>query len=204
MQEVFNVIKRGDFSLGDETAHANFCGLVDKLCNITEAGTWNGDKYLLIHDFPSYVDAQSRVDATYADKAKWCSLSIQAASCMAKFSTDRTMQEYSDVIWGVKPAPRQMPKQNSKSALEATNKKPMDEKVAKETSAKKAAENKAAKEEKAEPVEISKMGETVLKEATGKQVVAKKAAEEPTAVTAALETAKKEATETTPEIIGNA
>jgi starch phosphorylase len=113
MQEVFNVIKKGDFSLGDEGAHTDFCGLVDKLCNITEAGTWNGDKYLLIHDFPTYVDAQARVDATYQDKAKWCSLSIQAASCMAKFSTDRTMQEYSNVIWGIKPAPREMPTNTS-------------------------------------------------------------------------------------------
>merc|ERR1719399_1123058 len=114
MQEVFDVIKRGDFSLGDDSAHASFCGLVDKLCITTAAGTWDGDRYLLCHDFPSYIDAQARVDATYADKAKWCSLSIQAASCMAKFSTDRTMQEYSDVIWGVKPAPRQMPKTSSK------------------------------------------------------------------------------------------
>jgi len=117
MQEVFDVIKRGDFSLGDDTTHANFCGLVDKLCVTTEAGTWDGDKYLLCHDFPSYVDAQARVDSSYADKAKWCSLSIQAASCMAKFSTDRTIQEYSDVIWGVKPAPRQMSTPASKPQM---------------------------------------------------------------------------------------
>ena len=36
-----------------------------------------GDKYLVIHDFPSFVEAQAKVDATYADKAKWCKLSIQ-------------------------------------------------------------------------------------------------------------------------------
>ena len=36
-----------------------------------------GDRYLVVKDFPSYVDAQKRVDATYADKAKWCKLSIQ-------------------------------------------------------------------------------------------------------------------------------
>jgi starch phosphorylase len=37
----------------------------------------SGDKYLVINDFPSFVDAQNRVDQTYADKAKWCKLSIQ-------------------------------------------------------------------------------------------------------------------------------
>merc|ERR1719446_793518 len=108
MQRVFDVIKSGKFSMGDDRAHAEFCGLVDKLCNIEAAGTWDGDKYLLIQDFASYIDAQNRVDATYADKAKWCKLSIEAATSMAKFSTDRTMREYSDVIWGIKPSPRPM------------------------------------------------------------------------------------------------
>jgi len=106
MQEVFNEIKSGRFSMGDDRAHAEFCGLVDKLCITTEAGTWNGDRYLLIHDFPSYIDAQARVDATYANKPRWTSLSIQAASSMAKFSTDRTITEYSQVIWGCSPSPR--------------------------------------------------------------------------------------------------
>merc|ERR1719189_2135183 len=106
MQEVFDEIKRGRFSMGDDRAHAEFCGLVDKLKVTTEAGTWNGDRYLLVHDFPSYIDAQARVDATYANKPLWTSLSIQAASSMAKFSTDRTITEYSQVIWGCSPSPR--------------------------------------------------------------------------------------------------
>ena len=82
------------------------CRIVDKLCNIHAAGTWDGDRYLVINDFPSFVDAQARVDQTYADKATWCKLSIQAASSMAKFSTDRTISEYASTIWGVTPAPR--------------------------------------------------------------------------------------------------
>mmetsp|Transcript_51972 Transcript_51972/g.161001 ORF Transcript_51972/g.161001 Transcript_51972/m.161001 type:complete len:901 (+) Transcript_51972:102-2804(+) len=109
LQKVFDMIKSGKFSLGDDVAHAQFCGLVDKLCNITEAGTWDGDKYLLVHDFPSYVEAQERVDKTYADQKKWASLSIQAASSMAQFSTDRTISEYANVIWGVQPSPRPAP-----------------------------------------------------------------------------------------------
>ncbi|CAE7458915.1 glpV, partial [Symbiodinium microadriaticum] len=108
LQAVFQAIRNGDFSKGEPEAHAEFCSLVDKLCNTHGAGTWDGDRYLVVHDFPSFVDAQAKVDATYADKAKWCKLSIQAASSMAKFSTDRTISEYADVIWGVKPAPRPM------------------------------------------------------------------------------------------------
>lgn len=49
------------------------------------AATALGDKYLVIHDFPSFVEAQKRVDATYADKATWCKLSIQAARLRASW-----------------------------------------------------------------------------------------------------------------------
>merc|ERR1719160_2193163 len=109
MQEVFQVLRRGDFSLGDETTKQEFCGLINKLTNTVEAGTWNGDKYLLCADFPSYCDAQALVDETYADQKKWTSLSIQAASSMAKFSTDRTIREYAEQIWDIQPAPRPLP-----------------------------------------------------------------------------------------------
>eukprot|EP00928_Gymnodinium_smaydae_P029283 TRINITY_DN2209_c0_g1_i2.p1 TRINITY_DN2209_c0_g1~~TRINITY_DN2209_c0_g1_i2.p1 ORF type:complete len:890 (-),score=232.59 TRINITY_DN2209_c0_g1_i2:184-2853(-) len=108
MMKVFETIRSGAFSFGNEKVHSDFCSLVDKLLNTTAAGTWDGDRYLLCHDFPSYVAAQDRVDQTYADKGKWTELSIQAASCMAKFSTDRTITEYADVIWGCKPTPRTM------------------------------------------------------------------------------------------------
>jgi len=109
MEEVFNTIRKGEFSLGDQTATTEFCSLINKLSNGVEAGTWNGDKYLLCADFPSYCDAQELVDKTYADQQKWTSLSIQAACGMAKFSTDRTIREYSEQIWEVKPAPRPLP-----------------------------------------------------------------------------------------------
>jgi len=108
LQQVFQAIRNGEFSRNEPEAHAEFCSIIDRLCNTNAAGTWDGDKYLVVNDFPSFIDAQARVDATYANKATWCKLSIQAASSMAKFSTDRTISEYADVIWGIKPAPRPM------------------------------------------------------------------------------------------------
>merc|ERR1719188_1943992 len=109
LQEVFNAIKGGQFSQGEPEAHAEFCEIVDKLSNTHAAGTWEGDKYLVINDWPSFAEARAKVDEIYSkDKAKWCALSIQAACSMAKFSTDRTISEYASVIWDVKPAPRTM------------------------------------------------------------------------------------------------
>merc|ERR1719168_467686 len=109
LQRVFDAIKSGKFSCGDDVAHSQFCGLIDTMCNLAAAGTWDGDRYLLINDFPSYVEAQERVDRTYADKATRASLSIKAASSMAQFSTDRTISEYAKVIWGVEPSVRPDP-----------------------------------------------------------------------------------------------
>lgn len=108
LQEVFEAIRGGRFSEGEPDAQAEFNSILDRLCNLQAAGTWDGDRYLVIHDFPSFVDAQAKVDATYKDKATWCRLSIQAASSMSKFSTDRTIAEYADVIWGLKPARREL------------------------------------------------------------------------------------------------
>merc|ERR1719420_1672031 len=71
MQEVFQVLRRGDFSLGDQSATEDFTSLITKLENTRAAGTWNGDKYLLCADFPSYCDAQALVDRTHADQQKW-------------------------------------------------------------------------------------------------------------------------------------
>jgi len=109
MAEVFRSLRAGEFSLGEEEAKQQFCGLIDKLENTVEAGTWNGDKYLLCADFASYCDAQELVDRTYADQQKWTALSIQAACGMAKFSTDRTIREYAEVIWNIPPSPRPLP-----------------------------------------------------------------------------------------------
>ena len=42
----------------------------------TAAGTWDGDKYLVIHDFPSYLDCQNRVDREYQDSGGRTSNSV--------------------------------------------------------------------------------------------------------------------------------
>merc|ERR1719159_2058575 len=112
MEEVFRGLRNGEFSLGDEKTRKEFSSLIDKLTNTVEAGTWNGDKYLLCADFPSYCDAQALVDKVYADQQNWTALSIQAACGMAKFSTDRTIREYAETIWNIPPSPRPLPGQS--------------------------------------------------------------------------------------------
>jgi len=67
------------------------------------------DYYLLGYDFPSYLEAQERVDKAFTDKRKWAKMSILCTASMGKFSSDRTIKEYAEQIWGIQPCRRPGP-----------------------------------------------------------------------------------------------
>ena len=62
-----------------------------------------GDPYFVLADYASYVACQERVAEAYRDSDGWTQRSIRNVAHMGKFSTDRTIREYSDEIWGLKP-----------------------------------------------------------------------------------------------------
>ena len=95
------------FSLGDHEAQNEFNELMDHM--LANGDGHNGDFYLHVHDFPSYIAAQEEVDRTFLDTKKWTALSIQATAMSGKFSTDRTMDEYAKYIWSLPPAERPAP-----------------------------------------------------------------------------------------------
>jgi len=107
LEKVFSAIKGGMFSLNDMAAQREFDVIVDNL--LRNGNGVCSDHYLVCHDFPSYCDAQGQVDEVYKDRPKWLSLSIQAAACSGKFSTDRTIAEYAAKIWNLKPMERPAP-----------------------------------------------------------------------------------------------
>merc|ERR1719171_966174 len=120
LARVFEAIRQGRFSLGDGEFSAEINAIVDTLCNASAAGTWDGDKYLVCHDFPSYVEAQKRVDRDYQDKAAFASRSIQSAGSTAKFTTDRSMADYAKSVWELpkcaRPAPKVVPSGPTRAA----------------------------------------------------------------------------------------
>lgn len=63
----------------------------------------NHDEYLLLADFDPYVECQDKVAEVYRDQSEWARMSILNVARMGKFSSDRTIQEYCDDIWRVKP-----------------------------------------------------------------------------------------------------
>ena len=92
LKEVLELIRSGFFSRGDTEL---FRGLVD--------GLLSHDPYLLCADFQSYLECQQRVSAAYVDADRWSEMAILNAARSGRFSSDRTIGEYCNEIWKVKP-----------------------------------------------------------------------------------------------------
>lgn len=88
---VLEAIADGVFSGGNREL---FKPLVDSLMS-------PHDQYLLLRDFESYIDCQNQVNKTFLDQKKWTSMAILNVARMGKFSTDRTIKQYSNEIWGI-------------------------------------------------------------------------------------------------------
>ncbi len=88
---VMESLRDGSFSRGDKEI---FQPLVDSLMN-------PNDPYLLLRDFESYLACQEKVDVVYRDQVLWTRMSILNVARMGKFSTDRTIRQYAEEIWGI-------------------------------------------------------------------------------------------------------
>jgi starch phosphorylase len=64
-----------------------------------------GDPYMVLADFRSYSDCHKKVEAAYRDKGAWSRMAILNTARVGKFSSDRTIREYADQIWSLKPVP---------------------------------------------------------------------------------------------------
>ena len=61
------------------------------------------EPFLVIADFAAYAQAQDQVDALYADSDQWTRKAVINCLNMGYFSSDRSVREYADRIWAVKP-----------------------------------------------------------------------------------------------------
>jgi starch phosphorylase len=91
VRAIIDAIAGGAFSSGDTEL---FQPLVNDLLS-------ENDPYLLLLDLESYLECQRLVGQTYADRATWTRRSILNVARMGKFSSDRTIKEYAEEIWGV-------------------------------------------------------------------------------------------------------
>ena len=90
LRSVINALNSGQFSRGDRNL---FRPLLDSLLY--------QDSYLLFADYESYIHCQDRVAEAYRDQAAWARMSILNAARMGYFSSDRSVEEYSNKIWNI-------------------------------------------------------------------------------------------------------
>ncbi len=70
---------------------------------IVESLLDKGDQFMVLADYAAYIECQDRVSAAFRDKDQWDKMSILNTANMGKFSSDRTIREYAEQIWNVKP-----------------------------------------------------------------------------------------------------
>ena len=92
LQAVLNFIRDGFFSHGDLSM---FKPLFDHLVY--------SDDFFVLADYNSYIRCQETVSRIWKDKSKWAKMSIINTARMGYFSSDRSIEEYCDRIWKVRP-----------------------------------------------------------------------------------------------------
>ncbi|MTD29120.1 glycogen phosphorylase [Erwinia sorbitola] len=93
LRQVLTQIATGVFSPQEPGRYHN---IFDSLVSL-------GDHYQLLADYRSYVDTQDKVDKLYRNQQEWTRCAVNNIANMGYFSSDRTIQEYADEIWGIKP-----------------------------------------------------------------------------------------------------
>jgi len=94
LEGVLDAVAGGAYSPGER----------DRYAELVEGLRLN-DWFMVLRDFDSYHQAQRRVDAIWADRARWWRMSVANTAHCAWFSADRAIGEYADRIWHV-PAGR--------------------------------------------------------------------------------------------------
>ncbi len=96
---VIDAIASGMFSPGDPSRYRS---LIDAVLGL--------DEFMVAADFDAYWRAQRALDAKWTDGAAWWRASILNTARMGWFSSDRTIREYAEEIWGLDGAAQESEK----------------------------------------------------------------------------------------------
>jgi glycogen phosphorylase len=94
LREALEAISTGVFSPDDPNRYRDLIG-----------GLYDHDWFMVARDFDTYAAAQRKLDDIWITPRKWYSMAIRNTAHMGFFSSDRTIRQYAEEIWGV-PVPR--------------------------------------------------------------------------------------------------
>ena len=75
-------------------------GIFDSIIEVIKS-PW--DQWLVAADFRGFVEAQQKVAKAFGDQDNWTRMSILNTASSCKFSTDRTIRQYNEEIWKLRP-----------------------------------------------------------------------------------------------------
>ncbi len=61
----------------------------------------NSDPFMVLADFQSYLEISDRADSVYRNPQEWNRMAILNTARMGFFSSDRTIKEYAEKVWGI-------------------------------------------------------------------------------------------------------
>ncbi len=93
LKRVLDLLQSGALTQNN-LADAN--SVVDRLLS-------DGEHFLVLADYESYVAAQAHVDALYVDQDAWSRKALLNTLSMGMFSSDRSIRDYAERIWNIKP-----------------------------------------------------------------------------------------------------
>jgi starch phosphorylase len=105
LRAAIDLISSGFFSYDEPR---RFQPLIDALLprESSEGGSHGrGDEFCVLADFDAYAACQARVEEAFRDPALWARMAILNIAHMGYFSSDRSVREYAERIWRVKPVP---------------------------------------------------------------------------------------------------
>jgi starch phosphorylase len=86
-----------------EEEHLVFSDLYHKLIEMHYGGA--PDRYFMLKDLQSFYDAQLKVEEMYRSPRKWAEFALHNIAGMGKFSSDFSVHNYAQLIWGIQPCP---------------------------------------------------------------------------------------------------
>jgi starch phosphorylase len=87
----------------DQLVDGFFPGVHNEFEPIFDSLLEENDQYFVLKDFASYADIHKTVGETFMDQRKWQKMSLINIANAGYFSSDRTIKEYADDIWRIKP-----------------------------------------------------------------------------------------------------
>ncbi len=90
LSQALSAIASGVFSPDDPGRYRELIG-----------GLYDNDWFMVAADFDAYASAQREVDALWSNPAAWSEKAILNTARMGWFSSDRTIRQYAQDIWGI-------------------------------------------------------------------------------------------------------